>query len=210
MTIVKDIIEHFSNYPVFTSRDLRLYFTGKGAKRHNLARIVSHMKGSGKLYTLRKGVYTFKKDDAVSGFSYAPFYYGLLFALTILELWTQNSRPDIITVRKVRTSKAYLFGDRRDVAFVHHVPAKYFFGFNIVKYGASKVPVSDPEKTLIDLFYYKVKLPIQNYSGLLRATNKAKLQKYLKSYDKHTATTVLNFFEKYKGPADSGKLVSPY
>ncbi len=210
MTIVKDIIEHFSDYPIFTSRDLKLYFTGRGAKKHNLARIVSHMKSSGRLYALRKGVYTFKKDDAVCGFSYAPFYYGLLFALTVRELWTQNSRPDIITVRKVRTSRVYLFGDRGDVAFVHHVPAKYFFGFDTVKYGAYKVPVSDPEKTLIDLFYYKVKLPIQDYSGLLKDTNKAKLQMYLKSYDKHTATTVLNFFNEYKSPADSGRLTSPY
>lgn len=210
MTIVKDITEHFSDYPVFTYRDIKLYFTGKKIKAKNLTRLLSYMKSTGKLYTVRKGVYSFRKDDIVSGFSYSPFYYGLLSALTIRELWTQNSRPDIVTIKKVRSSNTHIFGDAKDVVFVHHIPAKYFFGFDIVKYGALKVPVSDPEKTLIDIFYYKVKLSIQNYDGLLRAVNRKKIRRYLKAYDKHTATAVLNFVKKYKGPADSGKLQNPY
>jgi hypothetical protein len=155
-------------------------------------------------------VYTFKKDDMMSGFSYSPFYYGLLSALTIRELWTQNSRPDIITVKRVRTSSVHIFGDPKDRVFVHHMPAKYFFGFDIIKYGTLKVPVSGPEKTLIDLFYYKVKLPIQDYGNLLREVSRKRLHEYLKAYDKHTAVTVLNFVRKYKSLADSGRLRNPY
>ena len=210
MTIVKDIIDHFSDYPVFTHRDLILYFSGKNLKSANLTRLVSHMKSSGKLYAVRNGVYTFRKDDMVSGFSYSPFYYGLLSALTMRDLWTQNSRPDIITVKKIRSSNIYIFGDQNDRIFVHHIPAKYFFGFDIIKYGALKVPVSDPEKTLIDMFYYKVRLPIQNYSGLLRAVKRKKVYEYIGAYDEHTATAVLNFLKNYKGLADSGRLESPY
>lgn len=210
MTIVKDIIDHFSDFPVFTHRDLILYFSGKKLRPANLTRLISYMKSSGKLYTLTKGVYTFKKDDMVSGFSYTPFYYGLLSALTIRDLWTQNSRPDIITVKKIRSSNIYIFGDREDRIFVHHIPAKYFFGFDIIRYGTLKMPVSDPEKTLIDMFYYKIRLPIQNYSGLLRAVKRKKVYEYLRAYDKHTATAVLNFLKNYKGLADSGRLESPY
>ena len=146
----------------------------------------------------------------VAGFAYSPFYYGLLSALTINELWTQNSRPDIITIRKVRVSSMHIFGDMKETVFVHHVPAKYFFGFDIVKYGTLNVPVSDPEKTLIDLFYYKVRLPIQDYGELLKKISRKKVRKYLERYDKHTATVVLNFIKRYKGSADAGKLVSPY
>ncbi len=210
MTIVKDIINHFSDYPVFTYRDLKLYFSDRKMKAANLSRLLSYMKSTGKLYLLRKGVYTFREDDMVSGFSYNPFYYGMLSALTVRELWTQNSHPDIITIRKVRASSAYIFGDVKDRISVHHIPARYFFGFDIIKYGTLNIPVSDPEKTLIDLFYYKVRLPVQNYSGLLGSVNVKKLRGYLKAYDMHTVTTVLNFVKRYKNLADSGKLRSHY
>ncbi|MGC8537714.1 MAG: type IV toxin-antitoxin system AbiEi family antitoxin domain-containing protein [Candidatus Micrarchaeia archaeon] len=210
MTIVNDIVNHFSDYPVFTHRDLKLYFRNKKLKTANLTRIIAYMKNSGRLYAIRKGAYTFKKDSMVAGFAYSPFYYGLLSALTIRELWTQNSRPDIITIRKVRVSSIHIFGDMKETVFVHHVPAKYFFGFDIVKYGTLAVPVSDPEKTLIDLFYYKVKLPIQDYSELLRKISREKTREYLERYDKHTATVVLNFIKRYKGSAESGKLGNPY
>jgi predicted transcriptional regulator of viral defense system len=210
MTIVNEITNHFSDYPVFTYRDLRLYFSGKRIKPSNLTRILSYMKSNGSLYTLKKGVYTFKKNDMVSGFAYTPFYYGLLSALTLKDLWTQNSRPEIITIKNVRSSRAQIFNDPKDVIFIHHTPIKYFFGFDIINYGALRLPVSDSEKTLIDLFYYKVKLPLQNYDRLLRSIEIQKVHKYLKAYDRHTSSAVLNFIKKYKLSADQGKLSSPY
>lgn len=210
MTIVKEIEKHFSTYPVFTYRDIKLYFSRRKVKDANLTRLLSHMKSSNKLYTLRKGVYTFRKDDTVSGFSYSPFYYGLLSAMTIRDFWTQNSRPDILTIKKIRNSSTYIFDDKDDRIFVHHIPARYFFGFDIVKYGSFKVPVSDAEKTLIDLFYYRVKLPIQEYSELLRAIRRKKLMAYLKPYNRRMRVTVINFVRKYKAHADAGELQSPY
>ena len=54
MTIVKDIINHFSDYYVFTHRDLKLYFKNKKLKTANLTRIIAYMKSSKKLYTIRK------------------------------------------------------------------------------------------------------------------------------------------------------------
>ncbi len=210
MTIVNEITRHFSDYPVFTHRDLRLYFSNKRIKSSNLTRILSYMKSNGDLYSLKKSVYTFKKNDMVSGFAYTPFYYGLLSALTLRDLWIQNSRPEILTIKKIRSNRTTIFDDPKDVIFVHHMPTRYFFGFDIINYGVLKLPVSDPEKTLIDLFYYKVKLPPQNYDGLLRSIEIKKVHKYLKVYDKHTSKSVLNFVKKYKLLADSGKLSNPY
>jgi hypothetical protein len=210
MTIVKEIAAHFANYPVFTYRDVKLYIEGGRRSVKNLPRLISYMKSTGAISSIRKGAYTFNKDIMVTGFAYSPFYYGLLSALTIRELWTQNSKPEIMTLRKVRNSRSYVFEEKNNIVFLHHVPVKYFFGFDTVNYGKLKVPVSNPEKTLIDLFYYKVKLPIQNYSGLLRAVNRKKSEEYLKMYNKRIAKTVLNFVEKYKAKADSGRLESPY
>ncbi len=209
MTIVREIADHFGSYPVFTYRDAELYLSGKGYKPRNLVRLLAYMKGIGKLHEVRKGAYTLSNDTMVAGFAYSPFYYGLLSALTIRGLWTQNSKPEIITVRKVRRSKVQVFGGR-DTVFLHHIPAKYFFGFDILDYGKLRLPVADPEKTLIDLFYYKTKLAMQNYSGLLKAISMKKLQEYLKAYDRRTAEVVKRFAKKYKSLADSGKMESPY
>ncbi len=210
MTIIKEITKHFADYPVFTYRDVALFLNGKAKVVHNLPRLMSYMKSNGMLYSVEKGVYTFNNDIMIAGFAYSPFYYGLLSALTIRDLWTQNSRPEIMTPRKVRKSMVHAFGKEKDIVFVHHVPVKYFFGFDIVDYGKLKVPVSDPEKTLIDLFYYKVKLAIQDYSAVLKAIDMKKLERYLKEYDGHTISIVSKFVDKYKPVADSGKLESPY
>jgi predicted transcriptional regulator of viral defense system len=168
------------------------------------------MKKTGKVYSITKGVYTFNKDEMVSGFGYAPFYYGLLSALTIRDLWTQNSRPVVMTIKRVRKSRVKIFDDKNDAVFLHHIPVKYFFGFDIIKYGRFMLPVSDPEKTIIDLFYYRTRLAPQNYDGLLRAVKRSKLTEYLKRYDNHTRASVMNFVKKYKPLADSGKLENPY
>ena len=178
MPAIKEIIDHFSEYPAFSYRDVVLYLRSRKLPTRNITRLLSYMKSNGKIYAVKKGVYTLIKDDMVAGFAYPPFYYGLLSALTIRELWTRNSKPEVITLRKVRKSKVQIFGSSGSIAFIHHIPAKYFFGFDIVTYGKLRVPTSDPEKTLIDLFYYKVGLPIQNLSQLLKAIDKRKLETY--------------------------------
>ncbi len=210
MTISKQILSKFSGYPAFSYRDVYTYFNIAPSKRANLTRILSHLKSSGKIFTVAKGIYTTHRNDVVCGFAFKPFYYGLLYALTIRELWSQNARPDIITLRNVRSSEISIFNDKKDVVSIHHSPVKYFFGFDILDYSGLKVSVSDPEKTLIDLFYYKTRLPIQEYSGLLKAVNRNKIEDYLKNYDKHTIATVNNFLNRYKTKADKGKLENQY
>ncbi len=210
MTIVKEIADHFRNYPTFTYRDVKLYLIGRKLSARSLPRLISYMKNKGVIYIIRKGSYTFNRDIMMAGFAYSPFYYGLLSALTIRDLWTQNSKPEIITLRKVRSSSQHIFEDKKDVIFIHHIPVKYFFGFEMADYGKFRVPVSDPEKTLIDLFYYKVKLPIQDYSKLLKTIKTSRLKMYLKVYDPRLSKIVLGFVKKHKKEADSGILDNPY
>lgn len=202
------ILTRFSNYSAFTFRDVKLQF--EEVTEPNLRRILSYLKKTGRIYAIKKGIYTTKKDSFVSGFAFRPFYYGMTSALTIRELWDQGSRPEIITTRQIRASQMWIFGEKDNMIFVHHIPVKYFFGFDILKYGSVNLPVSNPEKTLIDLFYYKARLSIKNYSGLLREIDTKKLAKYLRPYDKHTKMAVLNFVKRYKQMADAGELENPY
>ncbi len=205
MTLSADIIKKFSSYPAFRYRDVKIHFRNK----KNLARTLSHLKTSGRVHSIVKGAYTTKNDRAVTGFAFEPFYYGLLYALTIKELWTQIARPEAVTLKRVKKTNVKTF-DNTDIIRLHHSRPKYFFGFDIIKYNGINIPVSDPEKTLIDLFFYKTTLPIQEYNNLLKSINTRKLNNYLKNYDRHTQTTVTNFIKKHIKKAKTGKLENPY
>jgi hypothetical protein len=210
MALVKDITKKFESYPVLTHKDVKLYLEAEGKDTKNLPRFVNYMKKTGTLKGVRKGVHTFSNDASVIGFAYSPSYYGLLFALTIRDSWSQNSKPEIITIRDVKNSRKVGILDSDDVTYIHHISARLFFGYDIVKYGGPNVPASFPEKTLIDLLYYKVNLPLQNYDKILKVVDRKKVNKFLENYDVRLATRVLNFLSKYKPLADAGELTSPF
>jgi len=209
VTLTDSIMAAFSQYPAFTYRDVRLRFGGSHSA-NVLSRTLSHLKSTGRIFAIRKGRYSVVRDSMVSGFAFRPFYYGLLSAMSIRDMWTQNTRPDIITTKTVSVSRTNVFGKDGPVVLVHHIPTKYLFGFDTVRYGSLSIPVSDPEKTLIDLFYFRVRLPIQDWSGLLKAIDPAKLDRYLKHYDSHTKASVTNFVRRNRDAALDGKLESPY
>ena len=205
----KELKRKFESYPAFTFRDARIYLEGIGENTKNLARSLAYLKKTGKIVTLARGTYTYNKDDLVVGFGYSPFYFGLLYAMSLRGFWTVESRPELITVRTVRGTRVQTVNNEIAVS-VHHISGNRFFGYDFVRYGKFKVPVSDTEKTLIDLFYFRVKLPIQNYSILLKSLKIRKLRKYLSRFDPKTKTAVLEFVHKYKPLADEGRLESPY
>ena len=210
MTITAELMSRFASYPVFTYRDVSAYFSKRKIKRINLIRLLSYLKASGKIYRISKGAYTTKKEDYLAGFAFQPFYYGLLYAMTLRELWTQNARPEIVTLKRVRRSSVPIFEDQSDIVRLHHARPRHFFGFEMMEYVGTKIPVSDNEKILIDLFYYKIRLPVQSYGALLASINTKKLKMYLAQYDRHTKTAVIGFVKKYKKKAEEGALESPY
>jgi hypothetical protein len=207
--IVNELASKFRTYPAFTYREAKIYLDGIGENTKNLARTISYLKKNGRIASLGKGVYTYNKDSPVIGFGYSPFYYGLLYAMSIREFWTQDSRPELVTIRPVRRTRLKT-PDESVVIFAHHISADRFFGFDFIKYGDFIVPVSDAEKTLIDLFYFRVRLPLQEYGKVLKSVNVTKLRKYISKYDTKTGSAVLKFVKKYKRLADEGKLESPF
>ncbi|EQD66731.1 transcriptional regulator, partial [mine drainage metagenome] len=80
--------------------------------------------------------------------AFLPFYYGLEDALSLRGFWEQETNPVIITPRKVRNGVRQ-FDSRNYV--VRRIDRKMFFGYTFVNYEEFYIPVSDTEKTLIDL-----------------------------------------------------------
>ncbi len=209
MTMPSELYARFKDWPIFTINDAYLFLKSRHKVSKKTVQVtLSRMVKSGRLYGVLKGTFSFNNSTDTAGFAYSPFYYGGMAALMIRDLIDDQVVLEVMTTKTVRRRMVKILGDARIV--LHHIPKKYFFGFNDTQYGYSRVPVSDPEKTLIDLFYYKIVLSIQDYAEVLKAVNKQKLSTYLKVYDRHTRISVLNFIKKYKKKADRGELTSPY
>lgn len=137
--------------------------------------MLHNMVQSGGLHRIGKGAYTFHRNEVSIGFKFRPFYYGLQYALTIRKIWTQQSVPVIITTGKANPGVRDIMGTR---VVLHRINEKAFFGFEYLNYGELFVPVSDPEKTLLDFGYYGISLDPETMSALKNKVNKSKLLEY--------------------------------
>ncbi len=163
---------------------------------------------AGKVYHVSKGKFSITKSAETTGFAYSPFYYGGLSALMIRDLMDDQVKMEVMTTKAVRHRHAVAFGDIGLV--VHHLPREYYFGFNDVRYLNYTVPVSDPEKTLIDLLYFRIRPSGYDYYALIKAIDRKKLQSYLNRYKGGFAKRVEKFFDSMKKKSAGGKLENGY
>ncbi len=176
MKYTKPFAKYFGGEKCFTFRDAQRFLENNGATKAYSKLFIQKMLGDGSLSRLGKGVYTFAKDEAVIGFAFSPFYYGLEYALTIRRLWTQVSVPVIITCSKAMPGPRESMGKR---IIVRRISKKMLFGFSYVQYSGIFVPVSDLEKTLVDLVYYRIGINGEA-AELIKDADMKKLMDYAK------------------------------
>ncbi len=133
--------------PVFSAGDVARLV---GDKRY--AHVLLHnLVKQGELYRIMKGWYSWEDDPTLAVFCFRPAYIGLQAALSEHNLWEQETNPVIVTTRRVRTGERSVFGQP---VIVHTIDPQYFFGFSLLDRDGYMLPVSNPEKTLIDLVYF--------------------------------------------------------
>ncbi len=174
-------------FPVFSISDLRASLGLMGIKQAYLKRMLNYLSRKGEVVRVAKGAYTFHNDITVVGFAFKPFYYGLENALTILKLWDQNTNPVVITWKNVRAGERK-FGDGNYL--VQRLSRKLFFGYELVRYYDFWVPVSDCEKTLIDLVYYKHHISGDVLASFKKQIDRRRLNAYLKMYPPRVKSAV--------------------
>lgn len=177
MKYIKYVREHFAEKPAFSIRDLRIFLAKKGISKGYAQLLLHNLESSGEIQRITRGFYSFKDDASVSGFAFSPFYYGLQEALSLRNLWEQETNPVIITPKKVRTGVREIMGTN---ALLRRINRKMFFGFEPVKYYDYWLPVSDIEKTLIDFAYFREPIPKEVERNLVKRSSRDTLKKYLK------------------------------
>lgn len=177
MKYVEAFEHHFAKEKSFTFDDARRLLKSMHASDAYVKLFIYNMLKSNTIGRMSRGTYTFSKDESVIGFGFAPFYYGLEYALTILKLWTQLSDPVVVTTTKAVPGVRQALGKR---IIVRRISKRMFFGYEYVKYSGIFVPVSDLEKTLVDFVYYKIGIKNQEIRRLVDVADKAKLIRYAK------------------------------
>ena len=135
---------------------------------HNLIR-------TKKIYRLTKGWYSKSDDPTLLVYCFKPSYLGLQEALSIHNLWEQETNVIILTTKTIREGRRKIFNN----VIIRRLPKNLFFGIQYKKYGETYIPVSDIEKTFLDLIYYNQPLDKQLISNFKKRINKKKLEGYI-------------------------------
>jgi predicted transcriptional regulator of viral defense system len=193
MKYITDIRREFSisKKPVFESSELSSFGIGDKYKK----RLLHLMLAKGEIRRITSGAYTFHKDLDVVGFAFRPFYYGLEDALSIMKISLQGTNPIVITVRNVRQGVRDFYG-RNYV--VKKIPEEFFFGYEIVRHGEFWIPISDLEKTIIDMVYFKEYIRDELWIEIIKIINIKKLDTYLNKYKPEFKDRVLGLVKDHK------------
>lgn len=179
---IDEVREFIRTTPVFRSRDVELLV---GERRYALL-MLHNLAKKGEIHRVARGWYSSGDDPTVAVFALAPAYLGLQEALSIRGAWEQETNTVVVTCGQARPGARDVFESR---VIVRRLDPRYFFGFDHVPYGGYQVPVSDVEKTLIDLVYFREEPGHGVIRRLVKRSDKETLSSYLHRYpEKFRAT----------------------
>lgn len=175
MNVIDKVREYLKRTPI-ASIDSILRIVGNKSYAYLL---LNYLVRKNEVFRIARGYYSTQADPTLLVLCIKPSYLGLEDALSFHNLWEQETIPVIITPRKVRQGERKIFGHN---VMVRRILPKYFFGWDLVKYGNFLVPVSDVEKTLIDLVYFGKRIEKNLARKFEKVVDKEKLSDYLKKY----------------------------
>lgn len=190
----EEIKQFFEKTPVVTTRDIKMIISSLKKKfklKESYAYLLIHnMIKKGEIKKLTKGFYTIHNDPSLAVFCFKPAYIGLYDALSYHNLWEQATNPVILTAKKVRIGMREILDSN---VIIYRLDKKYFFGFELKKIDNFWIPVSDVEKTLVDLIYFRLPLDKQLKQRIFKHMDKKKFKKYILRYPKRIRKHLLNY-----------------
>ena len=179
MKYKKQLYDNFKKSKVFSLRDVRILFNNKNISKDYSKNLMSNLIKEKKIHKITNGKYTFQEEIMCIGFAFSPFYYGLQEALSLHNLHEQETNAIIITTNKIKPGIREIMNTN---VYLRRIDKKYFFGYDFIKYYDIEIPVSDIEKTLIDLVYYKESISKDVILEIKKKIDLIKLNEYLEKY----------------------------
>ncbi len=149
--------------------------------------VMNHLLKRGEIRRITRGYYTIHDDPSLLVYCLKPAYIGLQDAMSFHNLWEQETSPIIITSRKVRCGIRKVMGHN---VLVRRISKEYFFGYEHYKHGDFSLPVSDVEKTFVDMVYFweMEKPTARNFKMKI---DRKRLDNYLRKYPANFRKKVL-------------------
>lgn len=176
---LNEIKELFRRSLVINFSSVALIIKKLGGSRNYANLLVKKLIDKGEIKKIAKGYYTTYDDPSLAVFCFKPAYLGLQDSLSFHNLWEQETIPVIVTVRKVRRGIRAILGTN---VMIRRIDQKYFFGFDLIRYCNFYLPVSDIEKTFIDLEYFRQPIDKKVLKEISKRINKERLKNYLLKY----------------------------
>ncbi|MEK6867986.1 MAG: hypothetical protein AABX98_04135 [Nanoarchaeota archaeon] len=190
----KEIEALFQKSPVVDFRSLeRLVHAQNPNVKQYVKLLVHNLLLQGKIKRLTKGYYSRTDDPSLLVFCMKPAYLGLQDALSVHNLWEQETIPIIITTQKVRQGIRSIFGTN---VLIRRIDKNYSFGIEYIQQEDFYFPYSDIEKTLIDMVYFKQYLRSDVLKKMRKRVDTKKLKLYLSHYPKKFQQKVIGILEK--------------
>jgi predicted transcriptional regulator of viral defense system len=172
--------------PVFRAKDVEVLVKDKKYSHLVLHKLAQR----GEVKRVVKGWYSLHEDPTVAVFCFKPAYIGLQEALSLHGLWEQETNVVIVTTLRVRTGIRRILDSN---VILHRIDGRYFFGYDYIIYGDFFIPVSDVEKTLIDLVYFKELPGMEVVSSIKKRLDEGKLIRYLKRFPPRFRDKVIGY-----------------
>lgn len=147
-----ELIQKMKKASIFTFRSV------EAAVGRNYAKVLIHnLRRKGQVIELLKGVYSFKKSPYMMVKALPRAYVGLGSAAFLHGAWNQVTA---VTILSPDVSRAARHGVREVAGFkvvLRKISSKMYFGYEYryLEDLEEWIRVSNPEKTLIDLIYFK-------------------------------------------------------
>jgi len=171
----KNLIKKVIEKPVFGVSDL-IY---QNIPQQYAKKILHELYKSGKITRVERGKYTILDDPLIIATHLTePCYLSMWSALSIHKLTTQIPfSVEIVTTRK-RFNRKIVFKDTPIIFYT--AQPKMLYGYeNIIWKENVRIPVSKPEKIVIDALYFN-KIPLEDLSELMDMMDKKILRLYAK------------------------------
>jgi len=181
----------FKKSPIVNINSLKKFINKKN--KDYIYLLINNLLKNKEIKKITKGFYTIHGDPSLIVFCFKPAYLGLQDALSIHNLWEQETNPVVLTVKKARGGIRKVFDNN---VVIRRISPKYFFGIDYIKQGDFYYPYSDIEKTFIDMVYYKQHLDQETIKNFKKKIKKQKLNSYLKHYPKIIQKRILNVYKK--------------
>lgn len=183
------VLDFFRKTPVASILSVRKIV---GEKSTYVYLLLNKMVAQGKLHRLTRGMYSLTDDPTLAVFCFKPAYLGLQEALGIHNLWEQETNAVILTTKTVREGPRLVSGS---TVLLKRIPPQLFFGIEYQQYWDFYLPVSDVEKTFLDLIYFRQHIDKELLHQFRRRINRKTLKKYLAYYDPALRKEVQRFIK---------------